>query len=42
MVEIAEHPFFVACQFHPEFNSRPLKPHPVFSAFIKAALDARG
>jgi CTP synthase len=32
------HPFFVACQFHPEFLARPLAPHPLFSAFINAAL----
>ncbi len=33
-----EHPFFVGVQFHPEFHARPLSPHPIFSAFIKAAL----
>ena len=32
-----EHSFFVGAQFHPEFHSRPLSPHPLFSAFIKAA-----
>lgn len=37
MIEIKEHPFFVACQFHPEFLSRPLNPHPLFLGFIKAA-----
>jgi CTP synthase len=42
MVELAEHPYFVACQFHPEFKSRPLAPHPLFAAFIKAGLDHRG
>ena len=42
MVEITEHPYFIACQFHPEFNSRPLTPHPVFAAFIAAALTAHG
>ncbi len=34
-----KHPFFIGVQFHPEFKSRPLNPHPIFSAFIKAALD---
>jgi CTP synthase len=36
-VEIKDHPWFFACQFHPEFKSRPLAPHPVFSSFIEAA-----
>jgi CTP synthase len=39
MIELNSHPFFVACQFHPEFKSKPLQPHPLFSAFIKAALE---
>ena len=39
MIELSNHPYFVACQFHPEFKSRPLHPHPLFAAFIKAALD---
>lgn len=39
MIELNSHPFFVACQFHPEFKSKPLVPHPLFSAFIKAALE---
>jgi CTP synthase len=38
MVEIADHPWFVCCQFHPEFKSKPLSPHPLFRAFIAAAL----
>jgi len=38
MIELPEHPYFVACQFHPEFKSRPLQPHPLFVAFIRAAL----
>jgi CTP synthase len=38
IVEIAEHPWFLGCQFHPEFKSRPLDPHPLFVAFIRAAL----
>ncbi|MFA7184669.1 MAG: CTP synthase [Victivallales bacterium] len=37
MVELTNHPWFVACQFHPEFKSRPLEPHPLFDGFIKAA-----
>ncbi len=39
MIELSGHPYFVACQFHPEFKSRPLQPHPLFQAFVKAALD---
>jgi len=38
IIELSHHPFFVATQFHPEFKSRPLKPHPLFKAFIKAAM----
>jgi len=37
MVEIPDHPWFLGCQFHPEFASKPLLPHPLFSAFIGAA-----
>jgi len=37
IVEIEDHPWFVACQFHPEFKSTPLQSHPLFRAFIKAA-----
>jgi CTP synthase len=37
MVELAGHPYFLGCQFHPEFLSRPLIPHPLFASFIKAA-----
>jgi len=37
MIELAEHPHFVACQFHPELKSRPTRPHPLFSAFVAAA-----
>lgn len=37
IIEIADHPWFVACQFHPEFKSRPLTPHPLFRNFIAAA-----
>ena len=39
IVEAPEHPWFLGCQFHPEFKSRPLEPHPLFAAFIGAALD---
>jgi CTP synthase len=39
MVELAEHPYFVGCQFHPEFKSRPAAPHPLFSRFVRAALE---
>ncbi len=38
IAEIPAHPFFVGVQFHPEFKSRPDRPHPLFSAFVKAAL----
>ena len=38
MVELSDHPWFVGCQFHPEFKSKPLNPHPLFKAFIAAAL----
>ncbi len=41
IVEIPSHPWFVACQFHPEFKSRPTKPHPLFMDFIKAAIVRR-
>ena len=37
MIEIPDHPWFVACQFHPEFTSRPRSGHPLFTGFIKAA-----
>jgi CTP synthase len=35
--EIEDHPYFLGCQFHPEFKSKPLEPHPLFSAFVGAA-----
>lgn len=38
IVELKDHPFFVGIQFHPEFKSRPFSPHPLFAAFVKAAL----
>jgi len=37
--ELADHPWFLGCQFHPEFKSKPLEPHPLFRAFIGAALE---
>jgi len=39
IIEIRDHPWFLGCQFHPEFKSRPMDPHPLFKDFIKAALD---
>ena len=39
MVEIPEHPFFIGCQFHPEFKSKPLEPHPLFKSFIGASYE---
>jgi len=38
MVELPDHPWFIGCQFHPEFKSKPLNPHPLFVSFIRAAL----
>jgi CTP synthase len=38
IVEAPDHPWFLGCQFHPEFKSKPLEPHPLFAAFIGAAL----
>jgi len=38
IVELKDHPWFLGCQFHPEFKSKPMVPHPLFKAFIKAAL----
>ena len=37
IIELADHPFFVGTQFHPELLSRPLRPHPLFMAFVKAS-----
>ena len=39
MIELPQHPYFVGCQFHPEFKSRPSLPHPLFARFIKAAVE---
>jgi CTP synthase len=41
IAEIPDHPWFVAVQFHPEFKSRPLTPHPLFAAFVRAGLDQK-
>jgi len=38
MVELKDHPWFLGCQFHPEFKSRPMNPHPLFREFIRASL----
>ncbi|MEO7030465.1 MAG: CTP synthase [Acidobacteriaceae bacterium] len=42
IVEIPGHPFFLGCQFHPEFKSKPLEPHPLFHAFVRASYAQRG
>ncbi len=42
IVELPEHPWFLGCQFHPEFRSRPMVPHPLFESFIGACLKQRG
>jgi CTP synthase len=39
MVELPSHPHFVGCQFHPEFKSKPHKPHPLFTSFVHAAIE---
>jgi CTP synthase len=41
MIELQDHPYFIGCQFHPEFKSKPFAPHPLFSGFIRAALEHR-
>ena len=42
IVEVADHPWFLGCQFHPEFASTPFRPHPLFVAFVAAALERAG
>ena len=42
IIELADHPWFVASQFHPEFRSRPQRPHPLFRDFVSAAIGASG
>ena len=39
IIELKNHPYFVATQFHPEFKSRPLRPHPLFKGFIRACIE---
>ncbi len=41
IVELRDHPWFVASQFHPEFRSRPERPHPLFDGFVTAAIAVR-
>jgi CTP synthase len=41
IIEIADHPWFVAVQFHPEFKSKPIVPHPLFAGFVAAAVQRR-
>jgi CTP synthase len=41
IIELPSHPFFIAGQFHPEFKSRPTKPHPLFDNFVKASIDMK-
>ena len=41
MIELKDHPYFVGCQFHPEFKSKPLAPHPLFGSFVAAALSTK-
>jgi CTP synthase len=41
IVELRGHPWFLGCQFHPEFKSRPMDSHPLFRGFIEAALQNR-
>jgi CTP synthase len=41
VIEIPDHPWFVACQFHPEFTSTPRDGHPLFTSFIEAALERK-
>jgi CTP synthase len=42
MIELADHPWFLACQFHPEFTSSPRRGHPLFSGFVEAGLRHAG
>jgi CTP synthase len=42
IIEIKDHPWFLGCQFHPEFKSRPMEPHPLFREFIRASLGYAG
>lgn len=42
VIELKDHPYFIGCQYHPEFKSRPFAPHPLFHSFIKASLTGKG
>jgi CTP synthase len=42
IAELADHPFMVGSQFHPEFLSRPMKPHPLFMGFVRAIKERDG
>ncbi|MGB6992934.1 MAG: gamma-glutamyl-gamma-aminobutyrate hydrolase family protein, partial [Thermoanaerobaculia bacterium] len=42
MVELEDHPWFLGCQFHPEYKSKPTDPHPLFVSYIRAALAEQG
>ena len=41
VIELPDHPWFLGCQFHPEFKSRPYAPHPLFAAFVGASMKHR-
>ena len=41
IVELGDHPWFLGCQFHPEFKSRPLEPHPLFASYIRAVVEQK-
>jgi CTP synthase len=41
MIELEDHPWYVACQFHPELKSKPMHPHPLFKNFVTASLKNR-
>lgn len=42
VIELKDHPYFIACQYHPEFKSRPFNPHPLFKTFVEAAYSNKG
>ena len=39
VIELKDHPWYLGCQFHPEFTSSPIKGHPLFNGFIKASIE---
>jgi len=41
IIELPDHPWFLGCQFHPEYKSKPLEPHPLFVSFVRAAYQHR-